>query len=432
MEKVGRNDPCPCGSGKKFKQCCETSKTFAITEIIEGEVIQLKQQIMLYATENYEYQIDNVIEGYLNRLNIDDDDLSDQIGFILMVWTIFTLPIAKNYPTIAQEFIQKNGRKIKRPVLQKSLESWQYSVPSIFKVIEEDTNNIIKVEDIFTQEEKQIHLIGSKDFYNNGNSMQDLYVIGTVIDYANRSSFFMTAYVIKEQQAEAIEEVLAFYDLHREEFPDEEFMEELLPEVLEILIHDPNTIETIEWDKPQQKQVIDLFIENLHLPEDMETTIKNIGITLWKLYCMKTDANIRSIPNYAAGLHYLAGYFCEFFGEDQFEKEELANLYNIKTRALSDTINKLERVLENEIDDMMSNVTFGFEEDDDYDDEDDEYDFLLDDEDDEDEYEYEYDLFNTIDIGDDLFNESSENPETEVVDELALRRKAKQAKKNKK
>jgi len=23
--KVGRNDPCPCGSGKKFKKCCEQS-----------------------------------------------------------------------------------------------------------------------------------------------------------------------------------------------------------------------------------------------------------------------------------------------------------------------------------------------------------------------------------------------------------------------
>ena len=22
MPKVGRNDPCPCGSGKQFKQCC--------------------------------------------------------------------------------------------------------------------------------------------------------------------------------------------------------------------------------------------------------------------------------------------------------------------------------------------------------------------------------------------------------------------------
>lgn len=23
MQKIGRNDPCPCGSGKKFKKCCE-------------------------------------------------------------------------------------------------------------------------------------------------------------------------------------------------------------------------------------------------------------------------------------------------------------------------------------------------------------------------------------------------------------------------
>jgi len=24
-DKIGRNDPCPCGSGKKFKKCCGTS-----------------------------------------------------------------------------------------------------------------------------------------------------------------------------------------------------------------------------------------------------------------------------------------------------------------------------------------------------------------------------------------------------------------------
>jgi len=24
--KVGRNEPCPCGSGKKFKHCCYTGK----------------------------------------------------------------------------------------------------------------------------------------------------------------------------------------------------------------------------------------------------------------------------------------------------------------------------------------------------------------------------------------------------------------------
>ena len=25
-EKIGRNDPCPCGSGKKYKQCCFLKK----------------------------------------------------------------------------------------------------------------------------------------------------------------------------------------------------------------------------------------------------------------------------------------------------------------------------------------------------------------------------------------------------------------------
>jgi hypothetical protein len=27
MAKVGRNDACPCGSGRKFKQCCESKRT---------------------------------------------------------------------------------------------------------------------------------------------------------------------------------------------------------------------------------------------------------------------------------------------------------------------------------------------------------------------------------------------------------------------
>src|SRR5262252_9152786 len=27
MAKVGRNDPCPCGSGKKYKKCCLPSQS---------------------------------------------------------------------------------------------------------------------------------------------------------------------------------------------------------------------------------------------------------------------------------------------------------------------------------------------------------------------------------------------------------------------
>jgi hypothetical protein len=32
MNKINRNDPCPCGSGKKYKKCCGVEKSFAPNE----------------------------------------------------------------------------------------------------------------------------------------------------------------------------------------------------------------------------------------------------------------------------------------------------------------------------------------------------------------------------------------------------------------
>jgi len=32
MNKINRNDPCPCGSGKKYKKCCGAEKSFAPNE----------------------------------------------------------------------------------------------------------------------------------------------------------------------------------------------------------------------------------------------------------------------------------------------------------------------------------------------------------------------------------------------------------------
>ena len=40
MTKTGRNDPCPCGSGKKYKKCCELKEAASkkiMAHRIEGE-----------------------------------------------------------------------------------------------------------------------------------------------------------------------------------------------------------------------------------------------------------------------------------------------------------------------------------------------------------------------------------------------------------
>jgi prepilin-type N-terminal cleavage/methylation domain-containing protein len=32
--KIGRNEPCPCGSGRKFKKCCHRSAGFTLIEVL--------------------------------------------------------------------------------------------------------------------------------------------------------------------------------------------------------------------------------------------------------------------------------------------------------------------------------------------------------------------------------------------------------------
>ncbi len=39
MEKIGRNDPCSCGSGKKFKKCCEAKaqkRSIGSAQVLSG------------------------------------------------------------------------------------------------------------------------------------------------------------------------------------------------------------------------------------------------------------------------------------------------------------------------------------------------------------------------------------------------------------
>jgi len=34
-EKIGRNDPCPCGSGKKYKNCCMGKDGQKLAELLD-------------------------------------------------------------------------------------------------------------------------------------------------------------------------------------------------------------------------------------------------------------------------------------------------------------------------------------------------------------------------------------------------------------
>ena len=56
MSKIGRNDPCPCGSGKKYKKCCLNFSPQEKDKIIQGYIKDV------IALDNLSNSINTLIE----------------------------------------------------------------------------------------------------------------------------------------------------------------------------------------------------------------------------------------------------------------------------------------------------------------------------------------------------------------------------------
>ncbi|SBW10999.1 SEC-C motif domain protein (fragment) [uncultured delta proteobacterium] len=69
MTKIGRNDACPCGSGKKYKHCC-LAQANAREQLLQ-EQVDAKIRAVEWLTEHYEEAID---EAVMNRFFLDEDD----------------------------------------------------------------------------------------------------------------------------------------------------------------------------------------------------------------------------------------------------------------------------------------------------------------------------------------------------------------------
>ena len=61
VNKIGRNDPCPCGSGKKYKQCCEQT---GIAPIQTNHSPQLSPQQALQSAMA-QHQAGNLVQAEL-------------------------------------------------------------------------------------------------------------------------------------------------------------------------------------------------------------------------------------------------------------------------------------------------------------------------------------------------------------------------------
>ncbi len=174
-EKFGRNDPCPCGSGKKFKKCCldrasgegSMANMDPLWRSVRRAVDGLSVEILKFAEERFGIEV--IEEAWQEFLFDDTETSSGPDSFHLPVffsWFAYNWipdPFSETYKappeleegTVARAFLRKMGRKLD-PLAVRYIEECQKSVFSFYDILSVTPGTGFRVRDILTGEEMDI------------------------------------------------------------------------------------------------------------------------------------------------------------------------------------------------------------------------------------------------------------------------------------
>ena len=164
MAKLGRNDPCPCGSGKKYKQCClkndETRQTNdrADTIPIALEWLQTKHDLAIH------HAIDHAFFGSLDaydyeRLQSLDEDVVDSIIGNAIEWLLAEGSISlkgKEY-RVAELLLGKGGPAFTEEQRQ-WLELMSVTPLRLYEVIEVKQGEFLTLRDAMLPEHPTVRV----------------------------------------------------------------------------------------------------------------------------------------------------------------------------------------------------------------------------------------------------------------------------------
>ncbi|NMC27421.1 MAG: hypothetical protein GYA42_04665 [Syntrophomonadaceae bacterium] len=152
--KIGRNDPCPCGSGKKYKHCClALDGLISPAESPFDRYNRLVTTLKMKIEQNYAGQIRKVRksarENFLRLctspiLNQDQEPLFSD-------WLWFDMPDIQGL-TMGREYLQENGASLEPP-LRECLEALNSSYLGLYETHGMESGCLKVVDYLSGQEE---------------------------------------------------------------------------------------------------------------------------------------------------------------------------------------------------------------------------------------------------------------------------------------
>jgi len=166
-KKVGRNDPCPCGSGNKYKKCC-LPKTRSSQKIDEDER-GLRQAILEFANaERFAYDLKSAFAIY--RKGLEDSDFEEPEEEITFIdWFIHDYPCAGSGEPVIKIFAKEKASTLNERQ-RRILKEWQNTLFGVYEVIEILKGRGVRLRDIVTEEKYFVEDVSA----SNAAAMWDL------------------------------------------------------------------------------------------------------------------------------------------------------------------------------------------------------------------------------------------------------------------
>ena len=184
--KTGRNDPCPCGSGKKYKNCClgkqsEPSQTLYYRRLSEAHD-RLVNRLLPYATRKFGKEaVDVAMAEFLLWPDPDDaivEGALDRFGTIFVPWFLFNWEYDSSsaeveFPapegrTVAELYAEERGTRLDH-LEHKLIESINRKPYTFFEVEHVDRGKGMRLKNVLQGDSIEVEERSGSEYVQRGD-----------------------------------------------------------------------------------------------------------------------------------------------------------------------------------------------------------------------------------------------------------------------
>lgn len=141
--KVGRNEPCPCGSGKKYKKCCMQAQ-----EIKENTKRSLRKKILEFSREPlFKIEFEEAKKIFFESREPDEGDMTMFIDWFIHDYRL------KDYGKRIIELFYLEKHPYLAPMEKEILKGWQDTALRVYEITGIERGIGIHIKDLFNDNE---------------------------------------------------------------------------------------------------------------------------------------------------------------------------------------------------------------------------------------------------------------------------------------